>query len=397
MTTVGVLGLGKLGLPLALVLAEAGHHVAAWDIDERTREIVKVHEALIDEPQVDGLLARNQLDLMQPAQMAHAASVIFIVVPTPSLPDGSFDASLILEAFHSIRTTASRRPVVAVVSTVSPGTCRKVLLPAASANGLRLAYTPVVIALGSVVRDLTNPELQLLGFSDQASAVPALARVLQSIAPRTTQHVMSYESAELTKLSANVFSAFKVSFANLMGRLCQESGADVDEVLTALAEHRRIGGVSLVAGAGFGGPCWPRDVHAFTAANGQLGAVVHGMNQEHLSWIVDWIWRTHASQLNAHVGSTYAVLGRAYKDGTNYRFDSFGDSLAKALHQRSLIAVNAREADVVVIAQPLRELNLCEHLAPGAHVYDLWRTHSYLAACDDVVYHAFGRPELEGS
>lgn len=385
MAVVGVLGLGKLGLPLALVLAAAGHEVLTWDVDANVREAVQSRKALIDEPRVVGMLQQYELEMIQPTQLAKRADVVFVIVPTPSRDDGEFDPAAVLNAIQALRAGGKRHLVVGVISTVSPGTCRHQLLPLIESYGLQLIYCPVVIALGTVVRDLRNPELQIIGHeTDVHVGELVVSNVLRTIAPHTVQCPMSFESAELTKLSGNVYSAFKVSFANLTGQLCEIYGGDVDEVLGALALHHRIGPVSLTAGAGYGGPCWPRDVRAFTAAGGKLGTVVEGMNQEHLRWILRKVLTV------VKRSSSFAIIGRAYKDGTNYRIDSFGDQLSDLLTTRGLTNVGVREADVVVIAQPLRGLNLCDSFKPNAAVIDLWRTHRYLDSCDGVRYLPFG-------
>src|SRR5262245_32661533 len=162
--TVGVIGLGKLGLPYALTLAAAGEHVLVWDHDADVRAAVASGKSHIDEPGVQHLLDTVRLEVMlTPDAMAKRAHTIFIVVPTDSLPDGSFDDSHVVDAVESLDV---RRPLtLALVSTVSPGTLTGVLAPLVKniCRDAELVYVPTLIALGTVIHDLEQPDVQIVG------------------------------------------------------------------------------------------------------------------------------------------------------------------------------------------------------------------------------------------
>lgn len=378
--TVGVIGLGKLGLPFALVLSRAGFETLVYDVDKEAAAAVHERRSHIKEPLVQELLSTWPLEFVKPTELARRASIIFVVVPTPSTELGDFDDEHVLAAIQSLgKPPTARRRIVSVVSTVSPGhlTAKGGIQITCQRLGYRVTYTPTLIALGSVIRDLTQPDVMLLGSNDVIAA-EIVSNVLRAIAPGAPIDQMNLESAAIAKLASNVFVTMKIGFANALARMCDRYGGDVDSVTDALGRNERIGPKSLRAGAGFGGPCFPRDARAFAAAGGELGDAVHKLNDTHLEYVVNRVLAMHGG------GFTYSVLGRNYKEGSDYRIESFGDRIDAALYERGMRPAATVDADVVIIAQPLHTLNVGDHLKRGAFVYDLWRTHTYLAQRDDI-------------
>jgi UDPglucose 6-dehydrogenase len=396
-TTVGVLGLGKLGLPLALTFAEAGHRVLTWDVDDVARQAVIDKVMHIDEVHVPELLQAYPLELVPPSFIAEMADIVFVIVPTPSIADGSFDDSYVRNAITSLIGARGHGPIVSVISTLSPGSCRR-LAQFAHAHDMQFVYTPTMIALGSVVHDLREAEMQIVGHgpshNDRRSGLLAAA-VMKSVAGNTPQAFMSYESAEITKIASNAFSTLKIAFFNTLGQICGEvPGADVDEVCDGLRLRGHIGTKLTTPGAGFGGPCFPRDTSAFAAIGHserhELGHIIHELNEDHVRYV-----SRMAVDLRPDA-RTFAILGREYKDGSNYRIESFGDQLAEQLTKYGLTAVASIDADVVIIAMPLKKIDLCGKIHHKSVVIDLWRTHGYLAECPHVTYVPFGTgPKIE--
>lgn len=387
MSTVGVIGLGKVGLPYALTLAAAGHDVHVWDSNAEVRDAITrgdtsylvepgVHDAFID--------FGDQLTVHSPADIRQHVNVVFVVVPTPSFADGKFDSSYVQQVIQALGKTVGRPITIALVSTVSPGTCRTTLLPMTTRYKMSLVYVPAMIALGSVMDNLRTPDLQLIGGDDE-QAMALVSATLPSTTVWTPYFSMSFESAEIAKLASNVYTTMKISFANLLGRMCTTiPHANVDDVTEALGYNRVIGHKTLTAGAGYGGPCYPRDAHAFAAAGGSFGNVVHAMNEEHLHWITSF-----AIAQGETFPKTFTVFGRAYSDNTTLRIESFGDRLALLLGAKGLIETPAAEADVVIIAMPMRGASLRTAFKKNAIVIDMWRSHPYLAS-EDVNYVPFG-------
>jgi UDPglucose 6-dehydrogenase len=371
MSTVGVLGLGRLGLAFAYTLAAAGHEVYGWDSDPARRELSVMPEEGLPE-----LMARHRVTVTDPEVIAAACDAAFIVVPTPSKPDGMYDHRLVELAAVSLPPGGPLRTVV-VVSTVSPGTCR-MLEPTMTALGRDLVYAPMLVSLHTVVRDLRMASVWILGCSERAPA-ERVAAMLHQVSRRATPVICAHDTAELAKIAVNMRMMLDITYANQLQRMAwmrSEHGADVDQITTAL--HLAARRAPMLAGAGFGGPCLPRDGAAFLAAGGAYGEWVDEENRIHLGWIVDQLCGA------GPVGPrTFAVLGTAYKEKGSYADESFG---LKIRDELALWAaeVPAGEAEVVVIALPLAGQTLGP-FRPGARVIDLWRTHPYLAA-EDVVY-----------
>jgi UDPglucose 6-dehydrogenase len=189
------------------------------------------------------------------------------------------------------------------------------------------------IALGSVVRDLTNPDVVLIGESDvRAGAV--VENVHRSFIPERT-HVrrMTCINAEITKLAINTFVTTKISYANMLAELCERlPGADVDVVTTAVGLDRRIGSSYLKGALGYGGPCFPRDNAAFAAvaadvgANPALAVATDAVNRYQLGRLVELV-RAHTTDDTNRVG----ILGLTYKTDTHVIDESPGLLLANRL------------------------------------------------------------------
>jgi UDPglucose 6-dehydrogenase len=417
---IGCLGLGKLGLPFALTLAYFGEHdVFGWDTsaDVRARVFDESENAHSGEPEVARLLNKLRLpfawsssngsfEIQDPPVMNAHCDVVFIVVPTPSLPSGRFDTAYVVEAIDSVapKVEGAGHPIIGLVSTVSPGSCRRLQDDAVTWGFANLVYCPVMIALGSVVHDLRNAEVQILGDRHQSaktrqrfvkgsvSASVQVGEVLRTIHyPACRESIMSFESAELAKLATNMFGVLKVSYANQLGQIAHEHDANIDDVIGVLAAQSGIGKKWLTPGGGWGGPCWPRDVDAYQEVGGSLGAVAYALNEEHLNWVLDRCGIfTGRSGYELLGKETFTVLGKPYKSGTTYRIESFGDHIAYRLDRFGVFEIDdPAEADLIVIALPCTEKKIKPK--KGALVLDLWRTHPYLADMQpDVEYVAFG-------
>jgi UDPglucose 6-dehydrogenase len=228
---------------------------------------------------------------------------------------------------------------VVLSSTVMPGSTGGQLLPALeAASGKKcgrdfgLCYNPEFIALGSVVRDMLNPDMILIGESDERSGA-LLERLYTGVCdskPRIQR--MNYVNAELTKLSVNTFVTTKISYANMLAQVCETlPEADVDVVTAALGCDSRIGPKYLKGALGYGGPCFPRDNVAFSAlarANGVpalLAEATDAINRNQVPRLA----RIILSHLPP--GGTAGILGLSYKPNTEVIEESQGVALAKEL------------------------------------------------------------------
>ncbi len=172
---VDVVGLGKLGLPIALVHAAAGHSVVGIDNNPDTVAALRAGD-LHDEPGIRELWERSRQRISFQHSPTGDADFTLVIVPTPSLDSGAFDLDLVLDAMGRIGATAKRGQIVVLVSTVVPGACEGTVIPALEqASGmvvgqdLGLAYSPELLALGTAIRDLVTPKMVILGASDPST------------------------------------------------------------------------------------------------------------------------------------------------------------------------------------------------------------------------------------
>lgn len=263
---VAVCGLGKLGSCVAAVIANAGHTVVGYDVDEAAVDAINERRSRHREPGLDRLLVQAT-DLAATTDLKFVAAetdLALIVVPTPSKPDGSFDSSMVeavAEALGDALDEVDPRPYTIVVcSTTTPGTVGRV---ARDADPYRVVYSPMFIALGNVIQGLTQPDMVLLGGAP--GDCEFVGNLIRSYTHNCPQHVMPIESAELTKLMINVSLSMKIGIGNTVGRLAAALGVDPDPIVKAIGDDHRIGPALLRPGGPPGGPCLPRDLVALQA------------------------------------------------------------------------------------------------------------------------------------
>lgn len=342
---VSVIGLGKLGCPLAAVLASKGFEVAGYDLSESVVARLNAHQAPVSEPGLQELLDAHgeRLKAYTVIEPCIADSEIsFVIVPTPSLPNGWFDNSFVLDVVAKIgRCLAgtSRYHVVNIVSTVMPGSVdgeiRKCLESASGRNvgsDIGLTYNPEFIALGSVVQDMLFPDMILLGASD-SRAGDLLESVYSTVVGKEVPKArLSLVDAEITKIAVNTYVTTKISFTSMLASVCEKTaGADALKVALAVGLDSRIGRKYFRPGAPFGGPCFPRDAVAFSAFAKQSGGLscladaTTSVNQSRIDEICAAV--VQATPAGARVG----VLGLSYKPGTHVAEESFGIRLVERL------------------------------------------------------------------
>lgn len=345
---ISVFGLGKLGSPLAAVLAGAGHHVIGVDKNERFVAAINDAKAPVEEPGLPEAVAANAHNLRATLDYEEAvlsSDVSFIIVPTPSLADHTFDNSFLIAALEDIGAALKQKSgyhLVSIVSTVMPGSTDGVLKEAlektsgrqVGSDELGLCYNPEFIALGNVINSMRKPDFLLVGESDR-KAGDFLSEVrLSSCVPGTPVRRMNFINAEITKIAINTYVTTKISYANMLAELCEQTPhADVDTVTNTVGSDSRIGTKYLKGAVGYGGPCFPRDNKAFAAFGAErdvsctLAEATDTVNNRQIDRIVN--------RLQDHVqnGAKVCVLGLAYKDGTSEVDESQGVLVCKALER----------------------------------------------------------------
>jgi len=266
-----MIGAGYVGLVSAACFSEFGWNVSCIDTDKARVDVLKRGEVPIYEPQLDDLL-KNNIDAgrltfsTDVAAAVASADLIFLAVGTPMRRgDGYADLSFVYEAVADIAPHLNGYTVVTTKSTVPVGTSREIehrlraLRPDAD---FAVCSNPEFLREGSAIQDFTHPDRVLVG-CDEDRARDLMARVYKPLALRNAPIVfVSRESAELAKYAANAFLAMKVSFINEISDLCENVGADVQEVAYAIGKDGRIGDKFLHPGPGYGGSCFPKDVSA---------------------------------------------------------------------------------------------------------------------------------------
>ena len=340
---VAVIGLGKLGTCLAAFLASKGLDVIGVDVERETVARLNRGQTALKEPGLGELITahRDRLRATHDYGQAVANSeVTFIIVPTPSEPDGGFSLRFVAQAAREIgRSLATKAGyhLVVLTSTVVPGSTvgriRPILEEAsgkACGEDFGLCYNPAFISLGSVLRDLVRPDFVLIGQSDERAG-RQLEEIHRSLCGASVPIVrMNIVNAELTKLAVNTFVTTKISFANMLAQLCEQlPDADIDVVTGALGLDARIGRRYLTGALGYGGPCFPRDNQALIALARQLGRpsfiaeATDQLNRAYHEGVLERI------QSFLTPGMTIGVLGLAYKPLTDVVDESPGLSLAQ--------------------------------------------------------------------
>ena len=255
---VAVVGLGKLGAPLAAVLASKGNDVLGIDVNPEAVRRLEEGIAPVQEPGLQDLVRGNveRLSATTEREGAAAGDVTILLVPTPSDERGAFTNTFLLDAIERVGRALGERDdyhVVVVASTVMPGSCVGELGPALErasgreiGDSLGLCYSPEFIALGNVIRDMLEPDMVLIGESD-AHAGDTLEALYRGVCENDPPfRRMSLVDAELTKIAVNTYVTMKISYANTLADLCERlPGADVERVTDALGLDTRIGGKYL--------------------------------------------------------------------------------------------------------------------------------------------------------
>ncbi|MDI3280150.1 MAG: UDP-glucose/GDP-mannose dehydrogenase family protein [Bacillota bacterium] len=325
---VGIIGgSGYVGLVTGAGLARKGHEVVCMDIEaEKIRLLQRghspIHEQGLTELIREGLRAERLFFTTELAEAVRDREVVFIAVGTPAAEDGNADLNAVLTAARELAPHLRGYTVVALKSTVPPGSSHLVkqvisrhLGPAGAE--FDVVANPEFLREGTAVRDFFYPDRIVLGVS-----TPKAHRVMLRLysgfgAPMV---VTDPATAELTKYAANAFLALKISFINEMARLCEAVGANIHDLRHGLGTDRRIGLGHLHAGIGFGGPCLHKDLLALMRTAERYGcpskllADVLAVNDDQIEFLVQQLQKMIGRPLQ---GKVVALWGLAFKAGTS--------------------------------------------------------------------------------
>ena len=324
---IGLIGTGRLGLCFALLIEKAGYEVLASD--NRKDYINDLRHGVVGtaEPDVHDLLwdSKNIEFTTDNRRVIRECDIIFTLVATPSLDDGSYDVSAVWNVVNDIKdemtSIANYTKSFVVGCTTNPGDCdnfKKELPPSVD-----VFYNPEFIAQGTIVKDLINADMVLIG--GEGKHRNELANIYHGIQDKKPSiHFMSTKAAEITKIAVNCFLTTKISYANMLGQVLSKSGLEdeIDQVLESIGSDSRVGNKYLKFGFGFGGPCFPRDNRAFAkyaekvGLEHNFGYTTDNFNNEHAKFSKEYFIDSNLDKL------PYLFESVAYKEGTDILTES---------------------------------------------------------------------------
>lgn len=341
-----VIGTGYLGAVHAACMAKLGHEVVAYDTDAAKIAALSAGTSPFYEPGFDDLLATvletGRLRFTHSvAEAVSGASVHFVCVGTPQQA-GSDAANIeyVDSAFRAVAANADCDGLIIGKSTVPVGTAQRLaaeLAATPSSHRLEIAWNPEFLREGKAIEDTLRPDRLVFGVTSE-TAEKTLQEVYGSLLDAGTPHLTAdLPTSELVKVAANAFLATKISFINAMAEVCEVVDADVVTLSRALGYDDRIGARFLNAGLGFGGGCLPKDIRAFSARAGELGAsdalrFLHEVDKINVRRREKAVAVAGAIVGSDFLGKSIAVLGAAFKPNSDDVRDSPALNVAAAMH-----------------------------------------------------------------
>jgi UDP-N-acetyl-D-glucosamine dehydrogenase len=390
--TVAIIGLGYVGLPLAVEFAKGGFKVIGYDVSERVvRSLMEGHSHIQDVPSADvaKLVKKGLFEATTDESRLKEADAVSIAVPTPLVKTRDPDMSYVIAAAEAVSRTAHKGLLVVLESTTYPGTTREVLLPILTKLGLTLgedvflAFSPERVDPGNPKYHTKNTPKVVGGITPACTelATALYASVIDTVVPVTTT-----EAAELVKLLENTFRSVNIGLVNEMAIVCDKLGVDVWEVIDAAAT-KPFGFMKFTPGPGIGGHCIPLDPHYLAWKMRTLNYktrfidLASEINSQMPAYVVAKVSQALNEERKPVNGSRVLVVGVAYKpdiddirespaldvmrlleaDGAEVVFhDPFIPSYREDGHSRSGIELTTEElerADAVVIVTNHRAID----------------------------------------
>ncbi len=407
-----VIGCGKLGAPLLGVLAEAGHTVIGIDIDKRL--IANLQDLIVtwNEPGLREVLKANSRNISFSSSFeGHFVNthISFVIVPTPSKPDGSYNNEYVISAVSEIGKELQKSSLathtVVIVSTVMPGSTsgeiKSALVEALGDSNCKVSicYSPEFIALGSVIKNMKYPDMILIG-EEEKEAGDLLEEISRSFSLSNPKvHRLKTIEAELAKIAINSYVTTKISFSNQISEICEKSlGASADQVLSAIGSDSRIGPSYLKAATAYGGPCFPRDNRAFSKyanevnASSAIAEATDLVNNRQFDRLLNLVSKkSNEIRKIVIVGAAYKPDTEVLEESPSIRFAEsaikrgyqveFIDDFVKTVSSLPEVAVATsthskeiiNEADALMLFVPSALYkDLPTYARRGATIFDLW-------------------------
>jgi len=352
---ISVIGTGYVGLTLSALLSKAGHKVHCIDVVPEKIETIKQGKSYFYELGLDNLVkfgidSGNLIPTLDYEEGVKDADLVFLSVGTPSGEDGGWDLTYVYDAVASAAKYIKDGTIFIQRSTVPVGTGKRAMVIIKETNpDVKFTYlsSPEFLREGSAVLDsIIQDRIVVGGDNDEAKQkifdlfeeIERMADKITEETPEIHEYACTYimngdhkegtfkdkcvstclESAELIKVCSNTFLATKISFANNVARVCDQVGANVNEVMNGVGLDRRIGRSFLYAGLGFGGGCFPKDVKGLIRSTEDLGVdaslfqQVYDLNMSQVEYVVEQV-----KDMDILPPTRIGVLGLAFKPGTS--------------------------------------------------------------------------------
>lgn len=325
---VGMVGMGKLGIPVSLAIESKGYEVHGSDVNPDVQKYLDERKIPYEERGLQPLLDGTEVTLIDNGQIVEESDLVFVAVQTPHdpeyegvtrLPDKrvDFDYRRLVDVVAELSKTAAeldKETIIAVISTCLPGTYEREIKPLLN-DYVDFIYAPQFIAMGNVVEDYLHPEFNLIGHDHRPDTAERMVEFYGTINDAPPM-VTDVTTAEAIKVSYNTFITSKIVLANLWGEIAHKTGANVDDIFKAwsLSEKRLLSDKYLRAGLGDGGGCHPRDNIALSHLAREIDLsndffeTLMLARESHLEWL---------GSIAEGYGGRIVILGKSFKPETN--------------------------------------------------------------------------------
>ena len=318
MENITVIGVGKLGLGLALLIEKSGYNVLG--VDTNTEYVKKINDKSFKtlEPEYNNLLfnSKNFKVTNNLEEGINHSDIIFIIVQTPnSGGDKFYDHSIVSNLLQNINKMKVENKHIIIGCTVMPGyidTIGQLLIE--DCINITLSYNPEFIAQGDIINGFLNPDIILIGTKSNILSDKLKEIYNKFILTKPRYCILSPIESEIVKISINGFITSKISFANMISDVCDTLGADKYKVLNSIGGDSRIGNKYFNPGYSFGGPCFPRDTKALKLLvdkiniNSDILTATTKYNEEHVKFQV--------GQMLKEGKDEYIIENVCYKEGS---------------------------------------------------------------------------------
>jgi UDPglucose 6-dehydrogenase len=369
---VSLIGLGKLGLPLLATFANNNVKIIGVDIDQEKIDKLKNKDIPFYEPNLENYLINGYDNIEVTSDFKKALNetdIYIILVNTPSDNKGEFSNKYIYDAIDKLfeNNTNDEDFLIVMSSTVMPGSHSDIIKRIETLtnkklnNGFGYVYIPDLVALGCVIKDFENPDVMIVGQSNDYYgdiAINLYNNIIKNEAPVVR---MSIIEGELTKVSLNAYITMKISFANFIGNLSDKFNCNPNNITKALGYDKRISPYYIKSGVSFGGTCFPRDTWAFIKVSENVG-----LNATHIKatqTINDQQNDILYNKLSIHKGKKIGVLGLSFKPDTTVTTESAGQFLLDKLKENNYDVVGYDPLVPTNYSDIINFVNYCDVIA----------------------------------